>query len=54
MKPLPSPEVPGTTEAERMEDAVRALFTTPREAFSKEESRLKARRERKKRRAKKA
>jgi hypothetical protein len=49
MKPLPPPEVPGTTEAERMDAAVRALFAAPREAFEKEEKRLKARRDRKKR-----
>ena len=49
MKPLPPPEIPGTTDAERMDNAVRALFATPRKAFNKEEKRLKIRRERKKR-----
>ena len=29
MKPLPPPEVPGTTDAERMNNAVRALFAAP-------------------------
>jgi hypothetical protein len=53
MKPLPPLEVPGTTEAERMDAAVRALFAVPRAAFEKEESRLKARKDRKKRQAKK-
>ena len=53
MKPLPPPELPGTTEAERMDAAVQALFAAPRADFEKQESRLKARRERKKRRAKK-
>jgi len=49
MKPLPPPNVPGETDAERMDNAVRALFTAPREAFDKEEKRLTNRRDRKKR-----
>src|ERR1022692_445618 len=53
MKPLPAPEVPGNTEAERMDNAVRKLFTVSKEAYLREEDRLKKRRERKKR-AKKA
>jgi hypothetical protein len=49
MKPLPAPNVPGDTEAARMDNAVRALFAAPKVAFDKEEMRLKHRRERKKR-----
>ncbi len=49
MKPLPAPSVPGNTEAERMDNAVRKLFTVSKEAYLKEEDRLKKRRERKKR-----
>jgi hypothetical protein len=49
MKPLPPPNVPGNTEAERMDYAVRKIFTVPKEAYLKEEARLKKLRERKKR-----
>lgn len=52
MKPLPPPNVPGNTEAERMDNAVRKLFTVSKEAYLKEEGRLKMLRERKKRTAK--
>jgi hypothetical protein len=48
MKPLPPPNVPGNTEAERMDYAVRKLFTVSKEAYLKEEARLKKVRERKK------
>jgi hypothetical protein len=53
MKPQPAPHVPGTTEAERFDNAVRKIFTVSKEAYLKEEARLKKLRERKKR-AKKA
>jgi hypothetical protein len=53
MKPLPAPNVPGNTEAERMDNAVRKFLTVPKEAYLKEEARLKRLRERRKR-AKKA
>jgi hypothetical protein len=49
MKPLPAPHVPGNTEAERMDYAVRTMFTVSKEAYLKEEARLKRLRERKKR-----
>jgi hypothetical protein len=52
MKPLPAPNVPGNTEAERMDNAVRKFLTVPKEAYLKEEARLKRVRERKKKRAK--
>jgi len=48
MKPQPPPQVPGSTEAERMDNAVRKLFTVSKEDYLKEESRLKRRRDRKK------
>jgi hypothetical protein len=50
MKPLPPPPIPGETEAERMDNAVRKLFTVSKEDYLKEEARLKGLRERRKRR----
>jgi hypothetical protein len=52
MKPAPAPNVPGNTDFERFDNAVGKLFSVPKEAFLKEEARLKRRRE-KKRAAKK-
>jgi len=49
MKPAPPPEVPGRTEAEKFDHAVRKLFTVSKEDYLKEEARLKKLRERKKR-----
>jgi hypothetical protein len=49
MKPAPAPNVPGNTEAERFDHAVRKLFTVSKEDYLKEETRLKKLRERKKR-----
>lgn len=49
MKPLPAPPVPGNTDAERMDNAVRKFLSVPKEAYLKEEERLKQARERKKR-----
>jgi hypothetical protein len=46
-KPAPAPSVPGNTEFERFDNAVGKLLSVPKEAFLKEEARLK--RERKKR-----
>jgi hypothetical protein len=40
MKPLPPPEVPGTTEAERMDSAVRQMFSVPKSALLKQEAKL--------------
>jgi len=53
MKPCPAPNVPGSTEAERMDNAVRKLFTVSKEDYLKYEAQLKKQRARKKR-AKKA
>jgi hypothetical protein len=49
MKPLPAAPVPGNTDAERMDNAVRKFLSVPKEAYLKEEERLKRARERKKR-----
>ena len=54
MKPLPAPTVPGNTDAERMDNAVRQFLSVPKEAYLKEEERLKKLRERRKKRATKA
>lgn len=43
MKPAPPPEVPGATEAERFDFAVRAFLSVPKTAYLKEETRLNAR-----------
>jgi hypothetical protein len=53
MKPLPAPDVPGDTEAARMDNAVRMLFSASKADFVKQESKHKQAKERKKR-AKKA
>ena len=47
MKPLPAPEVPGNTEWERFDNAFRKIITVPKEAFLKEEARLKLARDKK-------
>jgi hypothetical protein len=49
--PNPPPSVPGATDAERMDNAVRKLFSVSKDAYLKEEGRLKRARERKKRAA---
>ena len=41
MKPLPAPNVPGNTEAERMSNALRMTLTVPNDALIREEGRLK-------------
>lgn len=41
MKPAPAPNVPGNTEAERFDNAVREAFSVLKEAYLKEEGRLK-------------
>lgn len=53
MKPLPAPDVPGNTEAERMDNALRKVLTVSKEALLKAEAKWKRARARKKR-AKKA
>jgi hypothetical protein len=52
MKPSPPPPVPGNTEWERFDNAVGKLLSVPKEAFVKDEAKLKRQRE-KKRAAKK-
>ena len=49
MKPAPAPNIPGNTEWERFDNAVTKLLNVPKEAFFKEEIKLKRTRERKKR-----
>ena len=41
MKPLPAPQVPGNTEAERFDNAVRKMFTVSKDALLKEEAKQK-------------
>lgn len=38
MKPLPAPPVPGTTEAERFDNAVRKTFTVSKEEMQRREA----------------
>ena len=45
--PNPPPAVPGSTDAERMKNALRIMFSVPKEAYLKEEARLKRARARK-------
>jgi hypothetical protein len=49
MKPQPPPNVPGNTEAERMDNAVRKMFSVSKEEILKEEAKWKRNRESKKR-----
>jgi len=49
MKPSPPPHVPGNTDAERMDNAVRALFSVSKEDLLKAEAKEKLARARKKR-----
>lgn len=37
-KPLPRPEIPGKTEAERMDNALRRILSVPKGEFLKEEA----------------
>ncbi len=53
MKPLPAPEVPGTTEAERFDNAVRQIFSVSKEEILRAEAKSKARNRRKRAKAKK-
>ncbi len=48
-RPLPAPNVPGNTEAERMDNALRKILTAPKEDLLKEEAKWKRTRARKKR-----
>jgi len=47
MKPSATPNVPGDTPWERFDNAFRKIITVPKEAFLKEEARLKKLREKK-------
>lgn len=47
MKPHPAPPVPGNTEAERFDNAVRKMFSVSKEAYLKEEARRARQRARK-------
>lgn len=38
MKPLPAPPVPGKTDAERMDNAVRKVFTVSKEELQRREA----------------
>jgi hypothetical protein len=53
VKPAPAPNVPGNTDAERFDHAVRKMFTVSKKDVLKEEAKQKRARARKKR-AKKA
>jgi hypothetical protein len=48
MKPLPAPNVPGKTEAERFDNALRRVFTVSKDDLLKKEAREKRKKERKK------
>ena len=41
MKPLPAPSVPGSTDAERMSNALSMVLTVPTAALLKKEARIK-------------
>lgn len=49
MKPLPAPNVPGNTEAERMDNALRKILTVSKADLLKEEAKWKRAQARKKR-----
>ena len=49
MKPLPAPEVPGKTDFERFDNAVRQVLSVSKEDLLKREAQEKRSRERKKR-----
>ena len=53
MKPLPPPPVPGSTDAERMDYAVRALLAAPKVIFDKQAITRREKRRKKQRAAKK-
>jgi hypothetical protein len=41
MKPEPPPEIPGKTPWERLDNAVRRVFSVPKEAIAREEKKMK-------------
>ncbi len=53
MKPEPPPKIPGNTEFERFDNAVRAIFTVSKQDVLKREAEWRRARARKKKRAKK-
>jgi hypothetical protein len=53
MKPLPAPNVPDNTDAERFDNALRAVLTVSKEDLLKAEAKRKKERERKRRATKK-
>jgi hypothetical protein len=53
MKPEPAPEVPGKTPWERLDNAVRSVFSVPKDKLLKEEAKLKRQRATKRKRTKK-
>jgi len=52
MRPKPAPYIPGNTEWERFDNAVRKMLTVSKDAYLKEEARRKQTRDRKRARAK--
>ncbi len=49
MKPAPAPNIPGNTESERMDNAVRKMFTVSKDDLLKAEGKWKRAQARKKR-----
>jgi hypothetical protein len=49
MKPLPAPDVPGRTEAEKFSNALRQVFSVSKDDLLKREAQEKKSRQRKKR-----
>ena len=47
MNPLPAPKIPGKTEFERFDNAVRQVLSVPKEQLLKQEAREKRTRDRK-------
>jgi len=54
MKPAPAPHVPGNTEAERFDNAVRKMFSVSKKDLLKREAKWKRERTRKRRASKSA
>jgi hypothetical protein len=50
MKPLPLPDIPGSTPAERMSNALRTVLKVPKETILRAEAREQRKRERKRER----
>jgi hypothetical protein len=48
MKPLPAPQVPGSTEFERFDNAVRRILSVSKDDILKKEAREQRKKERKK------